>query len=131
MKIKPTLFDLNWYWYEESSNHLFTHDNKTEAQFKKDVKSMLKKYGKEFIKKNKDTYIGAYDWISFVAEKMPELGYKPVTPTTFSFFGGYILKGEGEDNIAWKKIVGKELFDEAVAINKKIQDKMFKRIKDK
>jgi hypothetical protein len=45
--IAPKLFELGWGWYEDWSYHLFIHFDKTQEDFKEDVKSLLIKYGKD------------------------------------------------------------------------------------
>ena len=47
--LAPKLFELGWGWYEDWSYHLFIHFEKTQDDFKQDVKSLLVKYGKDYL----------------------------------------------------------------------------------
>ena len=94
----------------------------------------MKKYGNEFLKQNKDSFVGASSWIDFVADRMSELGYVEAKPTIkFGHFGSYILGDEENkdcDN-GFKKLVGKKLFDKAASQNKIIKDVMDKDLREK
>lgn len=120
-----TLFQLGWGWYEEWSYHLFIHSDKTQDQFKEDVKSLLIKYGKEYLTQE-DSWAGASGWVEFIAGKMPELGYQPVQPITESFFGAYIIKGDDKEDKKWGDVVGEDLLREAILHNKKLEEEINK-----
>jgi hypothetical protein len=123
------LFELNWCWYEDYRFYLFTHDNKTEEQFKEDVRFLLRKYGKDYLEtarhEDGDMLVGASDWIDFISTKMPELGYSPIDPIRESFFGSYIIDGERDDDENWREVVGDELADLAIEHNKKVRKEMY------
>ena len=115
------LFKLEWCDYDMNDEYLFTHDNKTEQEFKEDVQFLLVKYGNEYIEQERG-WVGANYWIKYVAPKLVELGYKEVKPIEWSFFGGSILSSENiirNDDLKWKEIVGKELFSKAIEANSK------------
>ena len=123
------LFELSWSWYEDYSYYLFTHSNKTQEQFRKDVKTLLRKYGDAYLKQEK-SWAGANDWIRYISGKMPELGYVPVSPVVKGFFGAYIIDGgKSDEDKEWGKIVGKDLLNKAVEHNKKLRVKMDKHVK--
>ena len=121
--MKTKIFHLSWSWYEECDSYLFFHENKTEVEFHKDVKFLLRKYGEAYLEQE-DNWTGAEAWISFIAPKMEELGYEKVKTVNYDFFGSYIIGNEGEedisqkDDMAFKKLVGKKLFDKAIKKNK-------------
>ena len=89
--LAPKLFELGWGWYEDWSYHLFIHFGKTQDDFKQDVKSLLVKYGQDYLA-SEQSWAGANGWVDFIAEKMPELGYQPIQPIRESFFGLTLLK---------------------------------------
>jgi len=126
--MKNNLFKIVWSWYDEDCTYLYTHDNKTESEFKEDVKMLLKKYGNEYLE-NEESWAGADKWIDFVAGKINELGYNMPKPAIFSFSGGYIFKDakrdpdeDGIEEKKWAEIVGQDLMDAALLHNKKIED---------
>lgn len=122
----PMLFELGWGWYEEWNYHLFIHTDKTQKQFKEDVKSLLVKYGKDYLK-SETSWAGASGWVEFIADKMPELGYQSIKPIGESFWGAYIIKGDEDDDKKWGEVVGEELLQEAILHNKKLEEEMDKR----
>lgn len=126
---KSQVFDLGWSWHEDWSSYLFIHINKTKDQFKEDVKSLLIKYGKDYIKSEEEHWTGAHSWIEFISNKMEELGYEKVIPIRESFFGGYILEENDEESEKWGEIVGKDLLKEAIDHNKKVKEDMDERNK--
>lgn len=124
--LAPKLFELGWGWYVDWSYHLFIHFGKTKDDFKQDVKSLLVKYGKDYLA-SEQGLAGANGWVDFIAEKMPELGYQPIKPIRESFFGAYIIEGDEDDDKAWGEVVGEELLQEAITHNNKIREEMNKR----
>ena len=130
--MKQKIFELNWIWHEDYMPWLFFHENKTEKDFKKDVNFLLKKYGKDYIKSNEDSWVGACGWFEFIVPKMSELGYEKVSTIKYGHFGSYIIKNdeiyEKEESRNLKKFIGKELLEEAVEHNKKVEDDMNKRL---
>lgn len=121
--LPPILFGLRWSWYEDQICHLFIHFGKTQDQFKEDVKLLLIKYGKDYLK-SETGWAGASGWVDFIADKMPELGYQPIKPISESFFGAYII--EGDDDEQWGEVVGEELLQEAILHNNKVREEMDK-----
>ena len=124
--LTPMLFELGWGWYEDWSYHLFIHFGKTQEQFKEDVKLLLVKYGKDYLK-SETSWAGANGWVDFIADKMPELGYQPIKPISESFFGAYIIKGNEDDDKRWGEVVGEELLQEAILHNNKVREEMDNR----
>lgn len=124
--LTPMLFELGWGWYEDWSYYLFIHFGKTQEQFKQDVKSLLVKYGKDYLK-SEQSWAGANGWVDFIADKMPELGYQPIKPISESFFGAYIIEGNEDDDKRWGEIVGEELLQEAILHNNKVREEMDNR----
>lgn len=121
------IFQLQWAWYEEQYNYLFSHPNKTQDEFKNDVKHLLVKYGKEYLE-NEGSWAGANRWVEFVSKKLPELGYKAVEPITESFWGAYIIRGDDGEDGEWGEIVGKELLQQAIYHNNILEEEMDKMI---
>lgn len=117
----PKLFELEWRWHEDWSCYLFTHPNKTRKQFKADVISLLVKYGRDYLE-SETGWAGANEWINFIVDKMPELGYQPITPTNVNFFGSYIIEGDGEDDEQWGEVVGEDLLQEAILHNRRVRE---------
>jgi hypothetical protein len=62
--------------------------------------------------------------VCFIAEKLPELGYRPVEPVREGFWGAYIIDGNDSDDKEWGKIVGEELLKEAIEHNKKVREEL-------
>ena len=116
----PKLFELGWGWYEDWSYHLFIHFGKTQDDFKQDVKSLLVKYGKDYLA-SEQNWASVNGWVDFIAEKMPELGYQPIEPIRESFWDSYIIGNEDGDK-AWGEVVGEELLQEAITHNNKIRE---------
>lgn len=127
--IENKIFELYWSWYEEYSPYLLFHENKTKEEFEQDVKKYLIKYGDEYLEKE-DGWIGASDWIQFIYDKLPELGYIKINPIATGFFGAYIIDGDNEEDIKWKEIVGEELYQKAVRKNKLVREKMDKEFEE-
>ena len=124
--LAPKLFELGWGWYEDWSYHLFIHFGKTQEDFKQDVKSLLVKYGRDYLA-SEESWACANGWVDFIAEKMPELGYQPIQPIRENFFGAYIIEGSEDDDKIWGEVVGEELLQEAIAHNNKIREEMDKK----
>lgn len=122
-ELTPKLFELGWGWYEDWEYHLFIHFGKTQEDFKKDVKSLLIKYGKDYLA-SEQSWAGANGWIDFIAKKMPELGYQPIEPIRESFFGAYIIEGDEDGDKDWGEVVGEELLQCAIAHNNKIRENL-------
>lgn len=127
------IFRLAWMDYEDYSSWLFSHEYKTEEQFKEDVEILLKKYGDEYLD-GEDSWASSNRWIKLVSDKLPELGYTVVEPLDWSFFGGFILNHDGRmDNQdeEWEKIVGRELMEKAKLHNRNIEDELNGYIKNR
>jgi hypothetical protein len=119
------LFNLEWNWYEESNPYLFVHPDKTEEQFKEDVKFLLQKYGEEYMEQE-ESWIGAHNWVYYISKKMPDLGYEPVNPITESFWGAYIIENKkGDEDKSWGEVVGEKLLEIAIDKNKKFRETTF------
>jgi hypothetical protein len=119
------LFELSWSWYEDYQTYLFYHQNKTEGEFKNDIRFLLRKYGKDYIESEKpSSWVMAPEWIEFISKKMPELGYVPAKIINENFWGAYIIDGDLDDfeEKNWKEAVGEELYKEAVDHNRSIRD---------
>lgn len=103
------IFHLEADWYGEAmTSYSFLHpdENKTELQFKEDVKAILELYAEEVFnpKVFKDgskhkRFIGTPEFVEVVASHMNELGYKFPENIYYPFWGSNILKplGEPED----------------------------------
>lgn len=97
------IFKLEWGSYEDAKHILFTNPQvKSEAKFKKDIKSILLKHGKNFLSHNNniDMIIGQNDFGELVASKIQELGYEPIEPIHFNFERFYVDKNNSLD---WQK----------------------------
>ena len=57
--LTPMLFELSWGSYDLWSYYLFIHFEKTQKQFQKDIRSLLVKYGKEYLKQEEDLWLKA------------------------------------------------------------------------
>lgn len=118
MSEKQEFFELYWSWYEDYEPTVYYHPNKTPDQFDKDVKHMLFKYGQAYLD-SEESWAGCNGWIDFIRDKMPELGYRKISPHSFGYFGGYILKENEDDGFIEK--VGLDLFNKAIDHNNKIE----------
>jgi len=117
------IFELSWRCYEDYCPYLFSHETKTKEEFNEDVKSILIKYGNEYI--NQETsWVGASDWIKYIVDKMPELGYQLVKPEIFSIWGAFIIDGDDETDIDFGNIVGIDLLHKAIEHNNNLRIKM-------
>ena len=126
-----TIFELYHSGWESYSPYLFLHSNKTEAQFKKDVKFLLRKYGHEFIESKEELYVGVHDWIIFILDKMSELGYREISTIGYGFFEAEIIYGNADDDNVFGKVIGKELLNEAAEHNRKINEEHTKYLNEK
>ena len=115
-------FELSWSWYEDYCPHVFSHENKTKLEFNVDVKNLMQKYGEDYLKQE-TSWPGAYGWVEFVAKKLPELGYTPIIPESFSIFGAYIIRDD-EDDKKFGEIIGKDLLSKAQEHNKQLEMKL-------
>jgi hypothetical protein len=128
------LFELEWHTFDSNNSFLFIHPNKDQKQFKKDVRFMLKKYGEEYLN-NCVEYQSPHvrDWIEFIVDKMPELGYQIVNPIKEKFQSMKIDKDNdryGDFNKKWGNVIGKKLLNLALQQNEKIE-KFCKEQRDK
>ena len=130
------IFQLAWSWYEEYRHWLFENNDKTQEEFDADCKRAIRECGEEYLK-SEESWIGAPDWIEYASNKLLEYGYKAVCPVNFEHFGTYIIEHEErkkldgsidirEDDMEFKEIIGEELYNKAVEINKKIDEKIHK-----
>jgi len=112
-------FELSWSWYEDYQPYIFYHKNKTKKDFNKDVKNLFRKYGDEYIE-SEESWIGAPVWVGFIADKLPELGYKRVNQQIpgFNVFGAYIIDGDDSEDEEFSKIIGKRLYKKVIKRNK-------------
>ena len=120
------LYNLGYYYEEGGADYLFTHpENKTQEEFDADAKSLIRKYGYEFMAQQ-EGWIGNTEWIDYVAGKMPELGYERVTPITTSFYARFILKDDEDSYYSqeWYDVVGPDLYNKALEYNKKVEEDM-------
>lgn len=114
---------------QDSEHHwLFSHLTKTENEFNDDINLLFKKYSDEFIETT-ETIIDFDTWVEYIALKMPELGYKVVTPITWRLNGG---GGLDMDNISWDThlqrliaMVGEETVQKAIAKEREVETKLF------
>jgi hypothetical protein len=132
------VFELYHSDYEEHTSWKFFHFDKTNWEFKQDCLLLLRQYGKEFMNEKDGGWISASDWLYYIANKLPELGYTLIqSQSHFGHFGSGII-GHGtpydgtelrDEDKEWEKKVGKELFKMALEKNKAIDDKMHERFK--
>ena len=120
------IFELTWEWYEENYSFLFTHLNKSEEQFKEDVKLLFIKCGNEYLANEEEGWASMPDWTVLVAERMNELGYEPIKPVSYGSFGGFIIDNydDNDDEEGIKEFIGKELLQKAIEHNSKLRKKL-------
>lgn len=109
------IFELGWHGHESRDSYLFTHLNKTEEDFKKDVKYLLDKYARAYLQ-SEESWVSAREWIKFIAPKMSELGYLQIYTIIKSFFGNEIIS-EGSESESWGKVVGDYWLQQAITKN--------------
>lgn len=130
--MKSKLFRVDFSDWGETNHHDFYHDNKTEEEFKKDFDSLLVKYGEEYISNKRS--LNMVDWVEYAANRMGELGYIEVKYTLYCFNGlapiGQ-LTTPTESEIAFEKIVGKDLMDKARNKSRDLREKRLAQIKGK
>jgi hypothetical protein len=113
-------FELSWCWYEDYCPHIFSHETKTKVEFDADVKNLMKKYGNEYMGQE-NSWVGAHGWIEFTSKKLPELGYIPIIPETYSVFGANIIRDCDEDSIKFGNIIGEDLLNKASEHNRQLE----------
>jgi len=132
MSIKkyPKIWEVSFCWYEEYCPHLFFHPdiNKTSEEFKKDIESLFKKYGNEYIKQE-DSWAGMDKFVEFICTKISELGYVPVQKESYPVWGGTILKGDEENDDAIEKLIGKKIYNKMIKHNTDMEIELFTRRK--
>jgi len=92
------IFELCYNDWDAYSPYLFTHPTKTPQEFEKDVKNCFKCFGKDYLKQEK-CFAGVDSWTSFVASKLPLLGYIKIKNTgTVITSGTKILEKNDHDD---------------------------------
>lgn len=114
-KLYCSIYDSHQYW-------LYTHPNpdRTKEEFESDMKFLLVKYGKEYLQ-NEDSWAGSRGWMEFISEKFSEFGYEKIEPMSIGFSSGLILD---ESDQEFRKIVGMELWQDAMEHNRRIRKEM-------
>lgn len=125
--MKNKIFELSWTQYDACCSHLLYHENKTEKDFIEDVKSMIKKYGDEYIEQE-DDWVGMMGLFDYITPKFQELGYKIIKPIRFNSWGGSIIKKNDKDE-DFARLIGKKLFNKACSENKKKEYDLHKKMK--
>jgi hypothetical protein len=116
-------YELYWSWYEDYVPFIFSHESKTKKQFEKDVRTMLRKYGEEYIQQE-ESWVSAYNWIEYIVPKMSELGYELITPHQYGQFGAYIIRNSETDGFGKK--VGRRLIEIATKQNEVVERRLMK-----
>jgi hypothetical protein len=135
MVYTPTVFELSWSDWEQHDYYLFVHTNpnKTQAEFKADVRSLLVAHGEVYLQ-SEQSFAGANEWIKFIAEKMPELGYIRIHTIAENYQGSMIISKRHDEysneGKIWREVVGKELYQKALAHNRKILKELNKSRKE-
>jgi hypothetical protein len=123
------VYKLSWTWYEDDEYYLFSHPKSSQEQFKKDVKSLLRKYGNEYIDQE-DGWVGAPQWVKYISKKLSILGYRPMTVLNWSFSGAYLIENRyhskkiDKDVQRWQEVVGARLTKKAIEKNRKFRYKL-------
>jgi hypothetical protein len=120
------VFNFLWHDYEEQDNHLFSHPDKTEEQFREDCKRALIEVGDSYMDNQVESWVTLFDWVSIASKKLEEYGYTKINPITFSLWGNYIIEEDRDEFGILKDIVGERLISKAVSKNKIIQEKVYK-----
>ena len=119
------VFNFLWHDYEEQDNHLFSHPNKTEEEFRGDCKKALIEVGDTYMD-NEESWITLFDWISLASVKMEEYGYTIIKPITFSLWGNYIIEAGQDEAEILEEVVGSRLLQKAIDKNKIVQERNYK-----
>lgn len=126
------IFQLTWTWWEDYYHYLLIHPTKTKEEFEADCIRAYRESGEEYLDKCEKelTWVGANEWVEYTYKKLLEYGYQEAEVANFGTWGDYIVDYEDEDTDSdFKKIVGKELYQRASAINKKVDADIHKDIK--
>ena len=115
------IFEISWGDYDDYKYFIFTHDNKTQQEFKKDIKFIFRKYGKEFLDSKQKLFVGPNSWLDYIVPKMEELGYKEADIIRESLSGSSIFD---KGNLSFSKLIGKELTELANTHNIRIENKL-------
>lgn len=120
------LYQLGWEYVEEWNYYHFIHFNKTQDQFSKDIQSLLIKYGNDYLE-SEEGLISVQGWIEFIAEKLPELGYKRIEPIKATYYEISYLSEFAQESKDWSDVVGEELLQKAIKQNQKIMEELLKK----
>jgi len=85
------------------------------------MKFLLVKYGREYFIAEGKCWAGSGGWLRFISEKFSELGYEKIEPLSIGFSASFILD---DSDTEFGKIVGQELWREAMDHNEKIREEM-------
>lgn len=115
------IFELHWGDYDESQSWLFSHEIKTEEEFKEDVNKLLIERGEDYLQQE-ESWSNAQRWIEYVSNCLGELGYQKVKTSKYSFLGSSMLGCSDEDAVEaeWMRVVGEDLYIKAIEHNKKV-----------
>lgn len=121
------IFELDWGNWELGKTFLFSHENKSEKQFKADVNSLIKKYWTEYVEKE-EGWIGLEGIIEYIVPLLvTEFGYQQTQHKIdgcYFFFGDSIILDKHHDDKQFFKIIGKENWDLAIAKNELINKRL-------
>jgi hypothetical protein len=118
--MKNKVFSLGYYYYDGGSREfILYHENKTKKDFTQDVLFEMKEYAEKYnYVEGEASFIGISDFIENSYEKLSEKGYKKFETISFDVFASNIISEEDE---GLKTILGEELFNKIVNVNKKIE----------
>lgn len=122
------IFELMSDYYESGSSIFFSHINKTEEEFKKDVDNILIIYYQDLFK-NQNQYIGVHKIICMISDHLYEFGYSEFKPINYGYWGSGIIRKK-EDAPEIYEILGKDKFKELSKVNKNYDNKNKNRIKN-
>ena len=119
------IFEMAWCDCESYEPHLFSGPDKTEEEWVRDCNAAIIAAGPKYLKTTQG-WVGANDWIRAARKELEKMGYTAVYPIAWSFSGSAIIEGGeyDDDDREWSKIVGTDLYNRALDINKRIRDEM-------
>lgn len=125
---KPKIYELWFGDYDGNGSWQFTHpNNKLKMEFEQDCEDTLRNFAPAFIS-NEDSWIGANDLLTCVANNLPSLGYVPLNDSfetiCFGMGGSCILKREDYGDESIYKLLGEKLSEFVFEHNDKIENNM-------
>ena len=130
------IYEIGWYWYEEEIHEILEHDEEfSKEEFQRMFRVSLYKTVDGLLSRNYDGWIGlevAFDCYEEGYESVADIickeyGFKRVKPVGASEFGGFIIKGDCEEDARIGEWLGSERYNAVVKHNKETERDLYER----